>query len=65
MLRFFATDYWRLIAERPRPLLLAFLLVFGAASLGALWAAQDPAAAVGIVPEQFRAASHPGIRGRT
>jgi uncharacterized membrane protein SpoIIM required for sporulation len=60
VVRFFATDYWRLIAERPRPLLLAILLVLGAAGLGVLWAAQDPAAAVGIVPEQFRAVLEPG-----
>jgi len=42
MLGFLTTGYWRLIAERPRPLLLAFLLLFAAAALGALWAAQDP-----------------------
>ncbi|MDX6401654.1 MAG: hypothetical protein QOF27_2260, partial [Gaiellaceae bacterium] len=60
MLRFLATGYWRLIAERPRPLLLAFLFLFGAAALGALWAAQDPAAALGVVPSQFRAATQPG-----
>jgi uncharacterized membrane protein SpoIIM required for sporulation len=60
MLRFLATGYWRLIAERPRSLLLAFLLLFGAAALGALWAARDPAAALGVVPSQFRAATQPG-----
>jgi uncharacterized membrane protein SpoIIM required for sporulation len=59
-LRFFATDYWRLIAERPLPLLLAFVLMFGAAGLGWLWAAQDPAAAIGIVPGQFRNVLEPG-----
>jgi uncharacterized membrane protein SpoIIM required for sporulation len=60
MLRFLTTGYWRLIAERPRPLLLAFLLLFGAAALGALWAAQDPAAALGVVPNQFRQVTQPG-----
>ena len=59
-MRFFTHAYWRLIAERPRPLLLSFLLLFGAAGLGALWAVQDPAAAIGIVPKQFRAATEPG-----
>jgi hypothetical protein len=39
--RFFATDYWRLIAERPRPLLLAFLLLFGAAFLFGFWSFMD------------------------
>jgi uncharacterized membrane protein SpoIIM required for sporulation len=58
--RFFATGYWRLIAERPRPLLLAILLLFGAAALGALWAAQDPSAALGVVPNEFRKATQPG-----
>lgn len=60
LVRFFAQDYWRLIAERPRPLLLSFALLAGAAVLGALWAVQDPAAAIGVVPKEFRAATEPG-----
>jgi uncharacterized membrane protein SpoIIM required for sporulation len=60
LVRFFAQDYWRLIAERPKPLLLSFALLAGAAALGALWAVQDPAAAIGVVPKEFRAATEPG-----
>ena len=60
VLRFFARDYWRLIAERPKPLLLAIALLGGAAGLGALWALRDPGAALGIVPDQFRPATQPG-----
>jgi len=60
LLQFLIRDYWRLIAERPRPLLLAVGLLGGAALLGALWAVHDPAAAIGVVPEQFRKATEPG-----
>jgi uncharacterized membrane protein SpoIIM required for sporulation len=60
ILRFVATDYWRLIAERPKPLLLAIGLLLGSAALGALWAVENPAAALGVVPGQFRAATQPG-----
>ena len=58
--RFFARDYWRLIAERPKPLLIAIGLLLGAAALGSLWAVENPAAAIGVVPEQFRAVTQPG-----
>jgi uncharacterized membrane protein SpoIIM required for sporulation len=54
--RFFATDYWRLVAERPAPLVLAALLVFVPALAAALWALHDPAAATGLVPQEFRPA---------
>lgn len=57
---FFATDYWRLVLQRRRQLLLAFVLLFGAAGLAALWAVQDPAAATGVVPGAFRPALQPG-----
>ena len=60
LVRFFVRDYWRLVAERPRPLLLSFGLLFGAAALGALWATRDPGAATGVIPEEFRAALQPG-----
>jgi len=55
-LRAFATGgYWRLVAERPWPLVLAWLLMLvpGALCLG--WALHDPAAADGLVPSAFRA----------
>ena len=60
LLRFLITDYWVLVAEKPRALLVAFALLFGAAGLGALWAVQDPGAAIGVIPKMFRPALEPG-----
>jgi uncharacterized membrane protein SpoIIM required for sporulation len=60
VVRFFVTDYWRLIAERRRFLLVAFVLLFGSAALAALWGIHDPAAATGVIPRQFRPALQPG-----
>ena len=60
VIRFFVTDYWRLVAERRRFLLVAFVLLFGSAALAALWGVHDPAAATGVVPAQFRPALQPG-----
>jgi uncharacterized membrane protein SpoIIM required for sporulation len=51
--RFFATDYWRRVHERPRLLLIAALLLIVPGLLGGLWAAEDPGAAIGLVPEDF------------
>ncbi|MFZ0341343.1 MAG: stage II sporulation protein M [Gaiellaceae bacterium] len=60
VVRFFVTDYWRLIVERRRFLLVAFVLLFGSAGLAALWGVHDPAAATGVVPAEFRPALQPG-----
>jgi uncharacterized membrane protein SpoIIM required for sporulation len=60
LLRFFATDYWRLIVERRRALAVAFLLLFGSAALATVWGVHDPAAATGVVPSEFRPALQPG-----
>jgi uncharacterized membrane protein SpoIIM required for sporulation len=60
VIRFFVTDYWRLIAERHKALLVAFVLLFGSAALAALWGVHDPAAATGVVPPAFRPALQPG-----
>ena len=60
VVRFFVTDYWRLIVERRKALLVAFVLTFGSAALAALWGVHDPAAATGVVPAQFRPALQPG-----
>jgi len=58
--RFFATDYWRLIVERRKALLVSFVLLFGSAALAALWGVHDPGAATGVVPAEFRPALQPG-----
>jgi uncharacterized membrane protein SpoIIM required for sporulation len=60
VVRFFVTDYWRLVAARRRTLLIAFVLLFGSAALAALWGIHDPAAATGVVPREFRPALQPG-----
>lgn len=51
---FLATGYWRRVAERPAVLAVSALLLFAPVGLGAVWAADDPAAAVGVVPAQFQ-----------
>jgi uncharacterized membrane protein SpoIIM required for sporulation len=54
---FFAREYWRLVAERPLALTAAALLLFAPAALSGTWAARDPGAAAGLVPEQFQPAT--------
>jgi uncharacterized membrane protein SpoIIM required for sporulation len=51
--RFFGTDYWRRVRERPRLLLLAAVLLIVPGVLGGIWATEDPGAAIGLVPEDF------------
>src|ERR671937_2222154 len=54
IVRFFARDYWRFVAERPLPLVLSAVLLFAPASLAGAWALHDPPAATGLVPGEFR-----------
>jgi uncharacterized membrane protein SpoIIM required for sporulation len=61
--RFFATGYWRRVAERPLALGVAALLLLAPAGLAATWALRDPAAAIGLVPGQFREAAEPRPAG--
>ena len=56
-LAFFSRGYWRLVAQRPLALLVAFLLLFGPAALSGSWAVHDPGAAAGLVPAAFRPAT--------
>jgi uncharacterized membrane protein SpoIIM required for sporulation len=49
LVRFFVTDYWRLIVARRKALLVAFVLLFGSAALAALWGVHE-----------FRPALQPG-----
>ena len=56
---FFVTGYWRRIAERPRFVLAAWVFLLVPAVLGFVWALGDAGAAIGAVPEQFRAAASP------
>src|SRR5438105_1950584 len=54
IVRFFARDYWRFVAERPLPLVLSAVLLFAPASLAGAWALHDRPAATGLGPSQFR-----------
>jgi uncharacterized membrane protein SpoIIM required for sporulation len=63
---FFGRTYWVRVRERPLPLLVAIALLFVPAAATAAWALGDPAAAVGLVPGQFRGAVEPvGDTGMT
>ena len=44
------TGYWRRVRERPLALILGLALLFVPMALAAVWAVDDPAAALGIVP---------------
>lgn len=57
---FLATGYWQRILERPLLLGLGLALLFGPLALAAVWAIDDPAAALGIVPGEFQGAAEPG-----
>ena len=56
---FLATDYWRAVRERPVPLGVSAALLLGTFVLAAVWAANDPAAASGFVPEAYLAVTEP------
>jgi uncharacterized membrane protein SpoIIM required for sporulation len=51
---FFTTTYWQRIRSRPGLLALAAALLFVPGVLAAFWAAHDPGAALGVVPDMFR-----------
>jgi uncharacterized membrane protein SpoIIM required for sporulation len=57
---FLATGYWRRVRERPLLLVTALVLMFVPMALAAVWAVDDPGAALGIVPDEFRGATEPG-----
>jgi uncharacterized membrane protein SpoIIM required for sporulation len=63
LVQFFRREYWRLIASRPLPLLLATVLLFAPAALAGAWAQEDPGAAIGLVPGELRPAAEPGLGG--
>ena len=63
---FYSRTYWVRVRERPAPLLLAIALLLVPALLAVAWALDDPGAAVGLVPGQFRGAVEPvGDTGMT
>jgi uncharacterized membrane protein SpoIIM required for sporulation len=57
---FLSRGYWQRVRERPWALGAALLMLFGPMVLAAVWAIDDPAAAIGVVPGQFQGAADPG-----
>jgi uncharacterized membrane protein SpoIIM required for sporulation len=51
---FLARGYWRRVVERPLLLVVSALLLFAPVGVGAVWASDDPAAALGVVPQAFQ-----------
>lgn len=60
---YLAHGYWRAVAERPKPLIAAWLLMLVPAVLAGLWALGDPAAAGGLVPGDLRSVAEPQHHG--
>lgn len=56
---FLATGYWQRVRERPGLLAAAGALLLVPAVLAWIWALHDPAAAIGVVPGQFRNSGNP------
>jgi uncharacterized membrane protein SpoIIM required for sporulation len=61
LLHFVTTGYWRLIAARLGALATAALATFVPCLLAAIWGMDDPGAAIGLVPGEFKAAAHPHL----
>src|SRR5262245_30738326 len=57
---FLATGYWQRVLERPLTLALALALLFVPMALAIVWAVDDPAAAIGLVPGGCEGAVEPG-----
>ena len=57
--RFFGRTYWQRVRERPGVLALAIALLLVPAAFAAAWALDDPGAALGLVPGEFRGAVEP------
>ena len=62
---FLTRGYWRRILERPLPLIAAWGLLLVPAVLAAIWGADDPGGAIGVVPDQFLSAAEPGGDGES
>jgi uncharacterized membrane protein SpoIIM required for sporulation len=62
-LRFLATGYWRLVASRPLLLAVSAGLLFAPAALAAGWALDDPGAAGGLLPAEYRSVGEPRTQG--
>lgn len=56
---FVSHGYWRRVRERPVPLLVAALLLFGTWALAGVWAWRDPGAALAVAPSEFQSWTEP------
>ena len=61
---FLTTGYWRLLAERRVPLLIAAVLLFAPWLLSATWALSDASAAASFVPGDYSAITDPRPAGQ-
>lgn len=61
---FVTTGYWRRIRERPALLAITVLLLVVPAALSAVWAVRDPAAASGLVPDEYTSVTVPREPGQ-
>ena len=57
---FLATGYWRRVLEVPWALAAAVVLLLAPLALAAVWAIDDPGAAIGVVPAELQGAAEPG-----
>ncbi|MGH2788091.1 MAG: stage II sporulation protein M [Actinomycetota bacterium] len=62
---FIVHGYWKRVAERPLPLVIAAVLLIGSGTLSALWARSDPADAATVAPESARAVTREREEGRS
>jgi uncharacterized membrane protein SpoIIM required for sporulation len=62
-IRFLGTGYWQLVASRPLMLAIAAALLFAPAALAAGWALDDPGAAGGLLPGEYRNVGEPRTQG--
>jgi len=62
---FLSRGYWQRVRERPWALAAALVMLFGPMALAAVWAIDDPAAAIGVVPAEFQGAADPGGGSRS
>jgi uncharacterized membrane protein SpoIIM required for sporulation len=60
---FLTTGYWQRVREHRLALLAGLALLLVPLALAAVWAVDDPAAAIGVVPTQFQDAADPGAGG--
>jgi len=59
LIGFLTTGYWQRVREQPLALVAGLALLFVPLVLAAVWAVDDPAGAIGIVPSEFQDAAEP------